>query len=178
MAEPPVAEQYPLQLTVNGEEHRLQVPAHRLLIDVLRNDLKLIGTKRACDIGVCGSCTVLVDGKTVSSCLMLALRAEGHAIVTVEGLADGERLHPVQRAFLDHWGFQCGYCTPGMLLTAVELLEHDPAPTAETVREALMGNLCRCTGYRKIVESILAAAAQLRQVGGAHGTEDRRPRSL
>ena len=173
-----MAELYPLALTVNGEEHRVRVPAHRLLIDVLRNDLKLIGTKRACDIGVCGSCTVLLDGKTVSSCLMLALRAEGHAVQTVEGLADGETLHPVQRAFLEQWGFQCGYCTPGMLLTAVELLEHDPAPSADTVREALMGNLCRCTGYRKIVESVLAAAAQMRQEGGAHGAEDRRPRSL
>ena len=171
-------EQYPLQLTVNGEEHRLHVPAHRLLIDVLRNDLKLTGTKRACDIGVCGSCTVLVDGTTVSSCLMLALRAEGRPIVTVEGLAQGERLHPVQQAFLAHWGFQCGYCTPGMLLTAVELLAHDPAPSTHAVREALMGNLCRCTGYRQIVESVLAAAAQLRQAGGTDGPEDRRPRAL
>ncbi len=162
-----MAEQYPLQLTVNGEEHRLHVPAHRLLIDVLRDNLKLTGTKRACDIGVCGSCTVLLDGAAVSSCLMLALRADGRALTTVEGMADGERLHPVQRAFLDHWGFQCGYCTPGMMLTAVELLEHDPAPSADDVREALMGNLCRCTGYRKIVESVLAAAAQLRQAAGA-----------
>jgi carbon-monoxide dehydrogenase small subunit len=173
-----VPDHYPLQLTVNGEEHRLHVPAHRLLIDVLRNDLKLTGTKRACDIGVCGSCTVLVEGATVSSCLMLALRAEGRPIVTVEGLADGDRLHPVQRAFLEHWGFQCGYCTPGMLLTVVELLEHDREPSADTVREALMGNLCRCTGYTKIVESVLAAAAELRQAGGTDATQDRRPRSL
>jgi carbon-monoxide dehydrogenase small subunit len=162
-------ELYPLRVSVNGEEHHVHVPAHRLLIDLLRNDLKLTGTKRACDIGVCGSCTVLLDGKTVSSCLLLALRADGRRVLTVEGLAEGERLHPVQQAFLDHWGFQCGYCTPGMLLTAVELLEHDPAPSAETVREALMGNLCRCTGYRKIVESILVAAEQLRQAGGPDG---------
>jgi aerobic carbon-monoxide dehydrogenase small subunit len=153
-----VAGRYPLQLRVNGEDYRLDVPAHRLLIDVLREDLELTGTKRACDIGVCGSCTVLVDGTSVSACLMLALRAEGTHVTTVEGLAEGDRLHPVQQAFLDHWGFQCGYCTPGMLLTAVELLAHDPKPSRERVREALMGNLCRCTGYRKIVDAIVAAA--------------------
>jgi carbon-monoxide dehydrogenase small subunit len=158
-----MAETYPLALRVNDEEHRLRVPAHRLLIDVLREDLELTGTKRACDIGVCGSCTVLVDGRSVSACLMLALRADGRHVRTVEGLADGDRLHPVQQAFLDHWGFQCGYCTPGMMLTTLELLAADPAPDRETVREALMGNLCRCTGYRKIVDSVLAAAEVLRQ---------------
>jgi aerobic carbon-monoxide dehydrogenase small subunit len=154
-----MAERYPLRLWVNDEEHRLAVPAHRLLLDVLREDLELTGTKRACDIGVCGSCTVLLDGRSVSACLMLALRADGCRIVTVEGLASGDHLHPVQQAFLDHWGFQCGYCTPGMLLTTVELLGQDPEPSRETVREALMGNLCRCTGYRKIVDSVLAVAA-------------------
>jgi aerobic carbon-monoxide dehydrogenase small subunit len=154
-----MAERYPLRLWVNDEEHRLAVPAHRLLLDVLREDLELTGTKRACDIGVCGSCTVLLDGRSVSACLMLALRADGCRVVTVEGLASGDHLHPVQQAFLDHWGFQCGYCTPGMLLTTVELLGQDPEPSRETVREALMGNLCRCTGYRKIVDSVLAAAA-------------------
>jgi len=156
-------DRHALRLWINGEEHRLEVPAHRLLLDLLRDDLELKGTKRACDIGVCGSCTVLMNGKSVSACLMLALRADGSRILTVEGLAVGERLHPLQESFLERWGFQCGYCTPGMLLTAVEVLEHDPAPTAETIREALMGNLCRCTGYRKIVESILAGAAELRR---------------
>ena len=160
-----MAERYPLRLWVNDEEHRLEVPAQRLLIDVLREDVKLTGTKRACDIGVCGSCTVLVDGTSVSSCLMLALRADGKRVRTVEGLADGDRLHPVQQAFLEHWGLQCGYCTPGMMLTAVELLAHDPSPSRETVREALMGNLCRCTGYRKIVDSVVAAAEALRGAG-------------
>jgi aerobic carbon-monoxide dehydrogenase small subunit len=160
-----VAERYPLRLWVNDEEHRLEVPAHRLLIEVLRDDVKLTGTKRACDIGVCGSCTVLVDGMSVSACLMLALRADGKRVRTVEGLADGDRLHPVQQAFLERWGFQCGYCTPGMMLTAVELLAHDAAPSRETVREALMGNLCRCTGYRKIVDSVVAAAEALRGAG-------------
>jgi carbon-monoxide dehydrogenase small subunit len=157
---------YRIALTINGEEHRLAVPAHRLLIDVLREDLELTGTKRACDIGVCGSCTVLVDGRSVSACLMLALRADGCRVVTVEGLADGDRLHPIQQAFLDHWGFQCGYCTPGMMLTTLELLQADPAPDRETVRDALMGNLCRCTGYRKIVDSVVAAAEAMRATGG------------
>jgi carbon-monoxide dehydrogenase small subunit len=170
-----MAETYPLTLRVNDEEHRLSVPAHRLLIDVLREDLELTGTKRACDIGVCGSCTVLVDGRSVSACLMLALRAEGRDVRTVEGLADGDRLHPVQQAFLDHWGFQCGYCTPGMMLTTLELLEADPAPDREAVREALMGNLCRCTGYRKIVDSVLAAAAVMREAR-ARGPRETRAR--
>lgn len=162
-----MSDRQPLRLWVNDEEYQLDVPAHRLLIDVLREDLELTGTKRACDIGVCGSCTVLVDGRSVSSCLMLALRAEGARVRTVEGLADGDRLHPVQQAFLEHWGFQCGYCTPGMLLTAVELLAHEPSPSRETIREALMGNLCRCTGYRKIVDAVLAAADELRRAPSA-----------
>jgi carbon-monoxide dehydrogenase small subunit len=156
-------ERYPLHCWVNGDEQALDVPAHRMLLDVLRDDLGLTGTKRACDIGVCGSCTVLVDGKSVSACLLPALRAEGCCVLTIEGLAEGDRLHPVQQAFLEHWGFQCGYCTPGMLLTTVELLEREPTPSAETVREALMGNLCRCTGYRKIVDSVLAVAQVLRE---------------
>jgi carbon-monoxide dehydrogenase small subunit len=172
-----VADRYALRLRVNGEDHRLSVPAHRLLLDVLREDLELTGTKRACDIGVCGSCTVLLDGRTVSACLSRALQADGGSVLTVEGLADGDRLHPVQQAFLDHWGFQCGYCTPGMLLTTVELLHHHPAPSSATVREALMGNLCRCTGYRKIVDAVLAAAEVLRASRGGergHAAQDRR----
>jgi carbon-monoxide dehydrogenase small subunit len=150
-----------IHLWVNGEEYWLEVPSHRLLIDILRQDLSLTGTKRSCDIGVCGSCTVLMDGKTVSACLMLGLKADGHRIVTVEGLQKDGRLHPVQQSFLKNWGFQCGFCTPGMLLTAVEIIERHPDPTAETVREELMGNLCRCTGYQKIVQSVLDAAKQM-----------------
>ena len=154
-------ERYPLHFWVNGEEQWLEVPAHHVLLDVLRDDLKLKGTKRACDIGVCGACTVLVDGRSVSACLMLALRVDGSQVLTVEGLAAGDRMHPLQQAFLDHWGFQCGYCTPGMLLTALELLQRDAAPSPGTVREALMGNLCRCTGYQKIVDAIQAGAVAL-----------------
>lgn len=154
-----------IELWVNGEPYTLEVPAHRLLIDVLRDDLHLTGTKRSCDIGVCGSCSVLMDGKTVSSCLMFALRAAGRRIVTIEGLSPDGRPHPLQRAFVERWGLQCGFCTPGMLMTAAELLASNPDPTPEAVRAALGGNLCRCTGYRKIVESVLAAAAVMR--GGA-----------
>jgi carbon-monoxide dehydrogenase small subunit len=162
-----VPERYALHFWVNGEEQWLEVLAHRLLLDVLREDLKLKGTKRACDIGVCGACTVLVDDRSVSACLMLALRVDGSQVLTVEGLAVDGRLHPLQQGFLDLWGFQCGYCTPGMLLTAVELLEKDPMPSPATVREALTGNLCRCTGYLKIVESILAGAAELQRRPGS-----------
>ena len=158
---------YTVELRVNGENHRVEVSAQRLLVDLLRDDLKLTGAKRACDIGVCGACTVLVDGRTVSACLMLAVRMDGREVVTVEGLADGVTLHPLQQAFLDHWGFQCGYCTPGMLLTAVELLEREPLPSRATVREALMGNLCRCTGYRKIEDAILAAAEMRQRLGAS-----------
>ncbi|MBI4528264.1 MAG: (2Fe-2S)-binding protein [Deltaproteobacteria bacterium] len=157
-------ERRPLHFWVNGEEYRLEIPIYRLLIDVLRDDLHLTGTKRSCDIGVCGSCTVLMDGKSVSACLMLAARIDGRRLLTIEGLQKDGRLHPVQQAFLNNWGLQCGYCTPGMVLTAVELLEINPDPTPEDVREELMGNLCRCTGYKKIVESVIAAAKQLREV--------------
>lgn len=155
-----------LHFWVNGEEYWLEVPLHRLLIDILREDLHLTGTKRSCDIGVCGSCTVLMDGKSVSACLMLGLKVDGHQIVTVEGLQKDGQLHPVQQSFLKNWGFQCGFCTPGMLLTAVEILELNPSPSAETVREELMGNLCRCTGYKKIVESVLDAAEQIKKAKG------------
>ena len=152
-----------VRLSVNGDPCRVSVEPRKTLADTLREDLHLTGTHLGCEHGVCGSCTVLVDGTSVSSCLMLALRAEGRRVLTVEGLAEGDRLHPVQQAFLDHWGFQCGYCTPGMLLTAVELLRAEPAPSRESVREALVGNLCRCTGYRKIVDAVLAAAEVMRR---------------
>jgi carbon-monoxide dehydrogenase small subunit len=156
---------YPVTLTVNGERRELSVPPHRTLLDVLRNDLELRGTNRGCDSGDCGACTVLirqpgaVRSRAVTSCLVLALDADGAEITTIEGLAQDGRLHPLQQAFVEHGAVQCGFCTPGMILTAVALLEDNPHPTEAEVRAGLAGNLCRCTGYAKIVEAILAASA-------------------
>ena len=147
-----------IRLSVNGSDRELTIPSSRRLIDLLRYDLGLIGTKEGCSIGVCGACTVLLDGRMISSCLALAAFAQGAEVTTVEGLADDERLHPVQQAFIDHGGFQCGICTPGQIIAATALLAEQPRPTAEHVRQWMTGNLCRCTGYYKIVESILAAA--------------------
>jgi aerobic carbon-monoxide dehydrogenase small subunit len=150
-----------VNVTVNGEEHEVEVPARRLLADFLRDDLNLTGTKRGCETAICGACTVHVDGEPVKSCLMLALQVRGRKVTTIEGLSPpGENLHPVQQAFVEHGGLQCGYCTPGMIMTAIALLERNPRPTAEQVRAGLSGNLCRCTGYVGIVDSILAAAGK------------------
>ncbi|MEK7386355.1 MAG: (2Fe-2S)-binding protein [candidate division NC10 bacterium] len=148
----------PIRLVVNGRARDLAVPPYALLLDVLRDDLDLKGAKRSCDSQVCGACTVLVDGLAVSACTYLAVEADGRSVLTVEGLAEGESLHPVQRAFVDAGAVQCGFCTPGMLLTTRALLDENPAPTREDVVHYLRGSLCRCTGYRKIVEAILAAA--------------------
>jgi aerobic-type carbon monoxide dehydrogenase small subunit (CoxS/CutS family) len=149
----------PIRLLVNGRVHDLALPAHALLLDVLRDQLGLKGAKRSCDSQVCGACTVLVDGLAVSACTYLAVEADGHAIVSVEGLAHGETLSPLQQAFLEAGAVQCGFCTPGMLMTARALLDEHPRPTREDVLHYLRGSLCRCTGYRKIVEAILAAGA-------------------
>ena len=151
-----------IALTVNGDPVTATVAARRLLCDLLRDDLHLTGTKRGCETGVCGACSVLVDGEVIKSCLMLAVQADGARITTVEGLAPRGELGPLQRAFADHQGMQCGYCTPGFLMAATALLEKNPDPTEAQVREALDGNLCRCTGYDGIVTSILAAAETLR----------------
>jgi carbon-monoxide dehydrogenase small subunit len=151
-----------VRLTVNGRRHELAVPAHALLLDVLRDRLDLKGAKRSCDMQVCGACTVLVDGMAVSSCTYLAVEADGRDVVTVEGLADGERLHPLQQAFLERGAVQCGFCTAGMLLTAKALLDDNPSPTADDVVRYLRGSLCRCTGYRKIVEAVLSLGGRLR----------------
>jgi aerobic-type carbon monoxide dehydrogenase small subunit (CoxS/CutS family) len=151
-----------IALAVNGRPVALEVPAHALLLDVLRDRLGLKGAKRSCDVQVCGACTVLVDGAPVSACTYLAAEADGRAVLTVEGLAAGEALHPLQDAFIEHGAVQCGFCTSGMLLSAVALLDEDPAPTRERIVEYLRGNLCRCTGYRKIVEAIEACAARRR----------------
>jgi carbon-monoxide dehydrogenase small subunit len=149
-----------VRLTVNGRAHELDVPTHALLLDVLRDVLDLKGTKRSCDGEVCGACTVLVDGLAVSSCTYLAVEADGGAVLTVEGLEDGDRLHPVQQAFVDAGAVQCGFCTDGMLLTTKALLDEHPSPTRDDVLHYLRGSLCRCTGYSKIVEAVLAAGQE------------------
>ena len=143
-----------VELKVNGESYEVWAEPRETLLDVLRNDIELTGTKKACDFGDCGSCAVLMDGKPVVSCLVLAVEAQGKNITTIEGLADGETLHPIQQAFLEHGAVQCGFCTPAMVLTAKALLDEKPSPTKDEIREAISGNLCRCTGYHKIVEAI------------------------
>jgi carbon-monoxide dehydrogenase small subunit len=151
-----------LRLTINGEERTVVAPGHHTLLEVLREECGLTGTKHGCELGECGTCTVLVDGRPVLSCLALAVEAEGRAVETVEGLADGNRLHPLQAAFADLGAAQCGYCTPGILMTAKALLAANPRPGREEIQEALAGNLCRCTGYHKIVEAVEWAAARMR----------------
>lgn len=148
-----------LTMRLNGEELSIQIRADALLLDVLRDQLGLMGTKEACGQGECGACTVLLDGQPVTSCLVPALKAQGREVLTVEGLASGGELHPLQKAFIEHGAVQCGYCTPGMLMSAKALLDRNPHPTEEEVKEAISGNICRCTGYVKIVEAIKAAAA-------------------
>ena len=149
-----------IRLTVNGEARDVEVPAYRTLLDCLRYDLGLTGSKEGCGVGVCGACTVLLDGKIISSCIALAVFADGHEVTTVEGLAEDERLHPVQQAFMDAGGFQCGICTPGQVVAAKALLDANPHPTEAEIKDWMLGNLCRCTGYYKIVESIETAAAR------------------
>ena len=155
-----------IRLMINGQPFEGAVSPRTLLSDFLREDVGLIGVRVCCEQGICGTCTILVDGKTARACLMLAVQADGADILTVEGLAGPGTLHPLQKAFWDHHGLQCGYCTPGMLITAYELLTRNPEPSEAEVRQAIAGNLCRCTGYVHIVTSILAAALALRQ-GGA-----------
>lgn len=147
-----------LTMKLNGEEVTVQVKPSALLVEVLRDQLELTGTKVACGEGECGACTVLLDGKPVNSCLVPALKAQGREVLTVEGLAALGELHPLQKAFVEHGAVQCGYCTPGMLMSAKALLDQNPNPTEDEVRLAISGNLCRCTGYAKIVEAIQAAS--------------------
>ncbi len=155
-----------LQLKVNGELHQLTAPVQKTLLEVLREDLQLTGTKHGCEVGECGTCTVLIDGEPVLSCLTLALQAQGHDITTVEGLEQNGTLHPVQIAFAERGAAQCGYCTPGMLVIAKALLDKHPSPSREEIREALSGNLCRCTGYLKIIEAVELAASRLTSTRG------------
>jgi len=155
-----------IQLTVNGEEYDLAVAPNRTLLEVLRDDLSLTGAKAGCDDGACGTCTVLLDGQPVRSCLTLAVEVQGKAITTIEGLtADGD-LHPIQQAFVERGAIQCGFCSPGMIVVTKTLLDENPHPTEQEAREAISGNFCRCTGYAKIVEAMLAAAEMVE--GGCH----------
>lgn len=151
-----------ITLTVNGVRYEREVEPRVHLADFLRHELGLTGTHLGCEHGVCGACTVLVDGRAVRGCLMLAVQADGASVVTVEGLADGDKLNPLQEAFWEHHGLQCGFCTPGFLITLTQLLREHPNPTEELLREELSGNLCRCTGYSGIIKATLAAASALR----------------
>ncbi len=147
-----------ITLEVNGREYDLVIPVNRTLTQVLRENLRLTGTKQGCSLGDCGSCTVLMDGQPVNSCLVLAVEAEGHQILTIEGLSEEGKLHPIQQAFVEHGSIQCGFCSPGMILSAKALLDKNPRPAKSEIREAISGNLCRCTGYQKIVDAIQAVA--------------------
>jgi carbon-monoxide dehydrogenase small subunit len=160
---PPASGHIALETTVNGKRVTAVVPANRLLLEFLRDDLQLKGAKLSCDVQVCGACTVLLDGRPVSACTTLAYEAHRRIVRTIEGLAGEAHLHPMQQAFIDHGAFQCGFCTPGMILAATSLVSHDPAPAVTDIAWYMKGNICRCTGYKKIVEAIVAAAEELRQ---------------
>jgi carbon-monoxide dehydrogenase small subunit len=144
-----------IALKVNGDEHEVLISPNQTLLEVLREKLGLMGTKRGCDLGACGACTVLIDGEAYLSCIMLAMDATGKEIVTIEGLSDGGELHPLQQSFVETGGLQCGFCTPGMIMTAQAILEEEPKPTEESIKRKMAGNLCRCTGYKKIVEAVM-----------------------
>jgi len=157
----------PIQVTVNGQSHQAEVEPRTLLVHFLREELGLTGTKIGCDTSQCGACVVSMNGSTVKSCTCLAVQADGAEIGTIEGMANGSELHPIQEAFWDNHGLQCGYCTAGMIMTAAELLERNPHPSGDEVRAGLAGNICRCTGYQNIVKSILAASEKMH--GHSHG---------
>jgi len=148
-------------LTVNGTLYELSVRPWEALLEVIRDKLGLTGAKEGCGLGECGACTVIMDGKTVNSCLVLAAEADGKQITTIEGLTDGDKLHPIQEAFIEYGGLQCGFCTPGMIMSAKALLDENPNPSEEEIRRGIAGNLCRCTGYTKIIEAITSAAKNM-----------------
>jgi len=150
-----------ISFTLNGKVNQIDVPSARRVIDILREDLELTGTKEGCGAGECGACTILVDGESRLSCLMLAAQLEGRSVTTIEGIASEDRLHPLQEAFVEHGAVQCGFCIPGMVLSAVDLLQRNPNPTRMEIRQGLSGNLCRCTGYQKIVDAVEGAARKI-----------------
>ena len=156
-----------INLEINGKKQALEIEPNTLLLDLLRMDVGLTGTKEDCGEGVCGSCTVMVGNELVRSCLTLAMQVDGKTVTTIEGLADGATLHPLQRKFLEHGAVQCGFCSPGLIVTAKALLESNSDPSEAEIRDAIRGNFCRCTGYVKIIEAILAAAAELRSAANA-----------
>jgi carbon-monoxide dehydrogenase small subunit len=151
-----------IHVTLNGQSHELSVQPWKTLLQLIRDDLKLTGTKEGCGHGECGSCTVLMEGKTVNSCLVPAVEADNKEIITIEGLSTGETLHPIQEAFVSHSGMQCGFCTPGMIMSAKVLLDSNHDPSEDEIREGIAGNFCRCTGYTKIIESVSAAAEAMK----------------
>lgn len=150
-----------ISLTVNGERIKLDVKPNSRLLDILREDLGLTGTKEGCGAGDCGACTVIMNGKAVTSCLVLAVEADGSDILTIEGVSDGDKLHPIQEEFIAHGAIQCGFCTPGMIMSAKAFLDSNPSPTEEEIKKAMAGNLCRCTGYTKIIKAIISASGKM-----------------
>ncbi len=158
-----------VRLKVNGTDHELDIPDRRLLVDCIRYDIGLTGTKESCSVGVCGACAVLVDGKMYASCITLVASVDGAEITTIEGIAEDGNLHPIQQAFIDHGGFQCGICTPGQIIATKSLLEENPTPTEDEIKDYMMGNLCRCTGYYGILNSIAAAAKKMNEAAGSGG---------
>ena len=162
-----MAENMSVVLNVNGAGRAVSVEPRKTLADAIREDLGLTGTHLGCEHGVCGACTILLDGEVVRSCLLLAVQAEGAEITTIEGIGEGDDLHPMQRAFSEYHGLQCGFCTPGMILAGIDVVSRNPDPSPQEIREEMGGNICRCTGYQKIVESVQAAAAAMSAEGGS-----------
>lgn len=158
-----------ITFNLNGENVEALTAENETFLDFIRNTMGLTGTKKGCEEGECGACTILLDGKPVNSCLLLAMEVDGHDVVTIESLAKDGKLHPIQQAFIDKWALQCGYCTPGMIMSAKALLDHNPDPTEHEIRDAIAGNLCRCTGYAKIVEAIDSVAKEFG--GNSHGKD-------
>jgi len=150
-----------ISFVLNSDPVDILIEEHKALVDVLRDDLNLTGIKKGCEAGECGACTVILDSRPINSCLTLAIEVHGHEVTTIEGIAKNGKLSPLQQQFIDKWAFQCGYCTPGMIMSATALLDRHPHPTEIEIREAIEGNLCRCTGYQKIVEAVMAAAAEM-----------------